>query len=504
MRKRWFGGILLILATGWSALGAVIDNTWCRFESPGFELITDLPLTEAQQLITSLEQFRLTADNLIASEVHADSPIKAVVFKRRKDFTTVFDVKGFAGFMRPSLNSNTLILGPDRRGDYLAETAFHEYTHHLLRSQGRNSYPMWFEEGFASFMASLKQDFDGWRIGNMVSYRNPHSQNVVNQNNVNQQLIFESSHLKDRPELSLEEILSAKSLQNWPTAELVLFYERSWLLVHMLKLGHEVGLSDRRSQIADYLDLIDQGTTWQQAFKRTFDVSVSELERQLNRYSRRLMLPTEKITGVINHLDDSSPTGCMSRSEIALELGLASVHFNQDYASELLSVAFEIDNQESQALVGLSMANKYQGDFDTALMEAKRAVMLDKKSVRAKVQLANVLLDSCSQGQSSCDAHVKAARDLYIQSVELDGSRVDAVFGLGISYFFLGEHQAAIQQLQKAFAKAPWAPRINLFLGEAYRLTGKNEKAKEHLTKALRWEAEPEWRDKAQQALALL
>ena len=51
---------------------------------------------------------------------------------------------------------------------------------------------------------------------------------------------------------------------------------------------------------------------------------------------------------------------------------------------------------------------------------------------------------------------------------------------------------------------APWGPRINFYLGEAYRLTGDNVNARRHLTKAMHWDAAEAWRERAGMALALV
>ena len=64
--------------------------------------------------------------------------------------------------------------------------------------------------------------------------------------------------------------------------------------------------------------------------------------------------------------------------------------------------------------------------------------------------------------------------------------------------------EQATARLEEAYELAPWAPRVNLFLGEAYRLKGQPQKAREHLQRAVNWEIETAWRERAVHALSLV
>ncbi len=115
------------------------------------------------------------------------------------------------------------------------------------------------------------------------------------------------------------------------------------------------------------------------------------------------------------------------------------------------------------------------------------------------------MVEACRENDNpECRAQWQQAVEVYQAALALEPARTDAHFGLGVVHFLLGESELAIAALEHAHAQAPGAPRISLFLGEAYRLVGKPERASWHLLRTMRWEVEPEWRDKAREAVRLL
>ena len=54
--------------------------------------------------------------------------------------------------------------------------------------------------------------------------------------------------------------------------------------------------------------------------------------------------------------------------------------------------------------------------------------------------------------------------------------------------------------LQVAYNKAPWAPSINFYLGEGYRIIG-DKRAATYLSNARNWATKDVWRERAELAL---
>ena len=137
----------------------VDDRNWCITYTDHFEMVSDLPRDRALELVVQLDQFRSAASALLpGGSQEAAPPIKLVAFKRARDFATVFNSTHVAGFTRPSLDQSLLASGPDPSGEHLSRNIFHEYVHYLVRSRAAINLPIWYEEGFASYLSTLSID----------------------------------------------------------------------------------------------------------------------------------------------------------------------------------------------------------------------------------------------------------------------------------------------------------------------------------------------------------
>lgn len=494
---------ILLLVVPIQGFGAIIDRAWCRYESPRFNLITDLAEPKARTLITKMERFRVAVELFIPTKT-PDQPLKSFVFERRKDFVKVFNTRDYAGFMRPSLRENSLILGPGRAGTKLYENAFHEFVHHLLRNGDLASYPLWYEEGIASFLSGMTFLDDELRLGDAVKHRvSPHPRGK-DLDGVRVAEIHSVSHIPDK-EIPIAQLFQLTNMKQWPRDSLTSFYDRSMLVVHLFQLGHMVGFDDRRAALQSYLKLVNQGFATDVALETTFGLTYGDLEKQLRRYSTINRLPTFTWDYTEAPAYEIKSKGCLSRNDIAFELGIVSADWNVGYAAKLFDTMIRANSKDPRAYIGQSIISHRKGAINAAQTNAQRAVELDASHVWAKVQLANTLLETCMNSDNAqCVPDWQLIIRLYRAALHEEPERVDAIFGLGIVYLFTNRPTEAMDLFQQAYQHAPWAPRINLFLGETYRLTGDETNARLYLTRAYQWETKETWRSKAQEAMALL
>jgi tetratricopeptide (TPR) repeat protein len=101
---------------------------------------------------------------------------------------------------------------------------------------------------------------------------------------------------------------------------------------------------------------------------------------------------------------------------------------------------------------------------------------------------------------AGCAEKWRRAVKLFRSGIRQDPQRFDAVLGLGLSYLHSGRPGDARNYLRIAYQKAPWAPHINFYLGESYRLIG-DRRAVVHLTNARNWSTQKIWRSLAEAAL---
>ena len=476
-------GLSLTLALATAARADVQQHHWSRVTTPDFEMMTDLKPEDARMLAERLTRFRLTFEALIGKQQFPAPSPRIIAFRSARDFRRVFSLRNLSGVTLSSLKQYTLAFGPDDRRGYASRafTAFHEYTHYLLRHRQQMNYPVWYEEGYANFLSSVHATEDGVVIGSVPPL-------------TRRQML--------QPGLTVAELIDERLVLDWQRRDLRAIYLTAWKLVHMLHLGHLSGLPPFHAGVPEMLAMIDDGEAMEVAIETALGVSVSDLERLLKAYGKRRPLPTQTLVVDVEH-ETPMDVQSMTRAEVQRALGRAAMATgNNSFAAELFQEALEEDPDDIEALVGISAATD---DPERSTETAKRALELDPNHPGANIRMAEIHVRGCARStQERCYAILRESAEFYRRAVRNDPDGVEAAFGLGVIYLHAGQPGDALGYLRVAYRRAPWAPRINLFLGEAYRLTGDTERARVHLAMAMHWHREQRWREAAALALSLL
>ena len=467
------------LPAGATALPDAFTRPWCAYRTTHFEVLTDLPQRRALAQIRNLVRFRSMFMALFPeARPQSGVPVRMLVFRRARHFTELTGTRDFAGITVPSLRAYQLLIGPTQTSA-LADTGRHEYAHYLLRNQTDGHYPLWYEEGLASYLSAAKLD------GNPVSLGR-----------------LERRWRRGRglsPAVSFDEVVRADSVADWQPHRLAAFYEKAWLLVHFIRLGHRLDYPDYRPALLRYLEQPEP------SFTQAFGLPPSGMGELIKDYLRQ---PGRQIE--VAHLPNSEQTEaqalvqrrCLDQAEGALELARSIVHQNPRLAAEALErhPGGEADAEwftvQSEALSTI--------DYERALAVAERALELDPDHAAAMAQLAHLKAQRCQlSSDPACMRRWAEAMRLYRQAWERDPQRYDVAYGLGVAYLHTGLPERALSHLRVAYEQMPWAPEANFYLGEAYRRLG-SQLAAGHLRKARSWALDSTWRARAAAALTRL
>ncbi|MDH3642873.1 MAG: tetratricopeptide repeat protein [Gammaproteobacteria bacterium] len=454
------------------------SHRWCQLSTPRFELITDLTPRDAARLAERMEVFRITAESFIHGEgKEADLPLKVVVFRDRSDFSTTMNAPKFSGFMQPSLREGKLVIGPQEGNSLLHTTALHEYTHYLLRNRIDVSFPVWYDEGLASFLSTTNISARRVEIGTAPPY--------------------DMSSAIQSSSITLKKAVESTQVYDWEQQELHDFYTMAWGLVHFIELSHKGGFEDRRPQLHAYLRAV------MPPFESTFDASYEELAADLIRYTRKRKLPTIRLPRPEVTLP-AEPARCLEPEERDYQLATAMMERNPDGALAILETLHAAQPSDVRYLLGLSTASYELRRFSESKGYAEQAMAIDPQNPSVQIQFASTLVHGCILVRAAgCAEKWRAAVKLFRKAIRQDPQRFDAVLGLGLSYLHSGRAGDALNYLKIAYQKAPWAPHINFYLGESYRLVG-DRRAAVHLTNARNWSTAEIWRRLADAALAEL
>lgn len=480
------GAILLFALAGVGVQADDADRTWCEVRTPDFDLLSDLAAERARELATALTRFKIAAQTLVPRrQAPAPPPLKIVAFRRARDFQRVFAVRRIAGFMQSALEQHTLAFGPNAvgpigHGRFITQTAFHEYTHYLLRSRQGINYPIWYEEGFASFLSTMRIGDDAVTVGAVPLSR------------------FREMNAT---RMTVRELVGERFQLDWARHDLTRLYAQAWLLVHMLQLGDAGDLPPYHERIPDMLAMIDSGVPAAQAMEEALGTGPDTLQRQVRAYGGKRALPTRRLAVAAGDIPPFEER-CLEPDEARYQLAMAAVTRNPEYARQLFTRVLAAQPEDLDALVGLSLAEE---DLAPARAAVVRALGIDANHSAANVRMAQLKVAECrgNTTEECLDVWDEGVR-YYRLGLRNQPDSVGAAYGLGVVYLHTGQPGDAVNYLRVAYRRAPWAPRVNFYLGEAYRLTGDRVRARVHLNKAMHWDSNEQRRERAAMALALM
>ncbi|HEX7034724.1 MAG TPA: hypothetical protein VF210_03070 [Pseudomonadales bacterium] len=453
------------------------DRTWCAVEAGEFRLVTDHPREVAEDLAWRLQAFRPIAEQYLPGEPNADNPpLTILVFERSRDYRRAMNGSAMAGFMQPSFSESLMVVGPDPNAFSEHETLLHEYVHYLLRTRSGINIPAWFDEGIASMLSSTEVETDRVEVGALPAST------------------LDRAIRGSR--LALAEVLDASDIWDWHLDRRRGFYAWSWLLAHHLMLGPDPERDALRRGLNAFL------TGEEPSLTEALDVSVNSLERRLQRYLERR--PSTAVHEAVPVADRRYGYHCLDASASTRQLGLAIAQHNPALATRELEAQLEHDSDSAELWTVLSLAHEAANDRPATLAAARRAVSLAPDDPSAAVRLASALAMGCILELSAeCRSRWREAVPLLRRALERDPTRQDAIFTLGLAYLYSGRPGDALNYLRIAYRRQPWAPHVNFYLGETYRLIG-DVRAREHLLRARQWSPTEVWRKLADAGLELL
>ena len=483
------GRVLLLLTAltlaAPSAWAAVENRRWCRTTTDHFDLVTDLGERKSTALLLGLDRFRTAAYALLPGRP-SDPPAtpRLLVFKRAQDFAALFEFPRIVGFTQPSLRQSLLAFGPDRGGRHLHAFAYHEYTHFLLRSRTMLNLPVWYEEGLASYLATLDVD----SAGLVTVGRGPEG------------LL---RYLVKQPNIPLEQVLGERFRLDWHRPDLSNVYALAWGIVRFLHHAKRPDGSRYAAQLGAMLAAIDGGATTADAMRAELGVDPADLHQLMRGYFAQSDEPATVFRfRVPDYQAPRFKRDCLNAVATRYVLAEAVAPHRPEKAAGFYNHILKRQRHHVAALLGRS---RIAADADAALRDAEAAQAVAPDDPAVNIRLAQLSMAQCREDSTPNCAAVLAKAELhYLQALATARHRADAAYGLGILYLHGGQSREALEHLLAAHNRAPWSPRINFYLGEAYRQNGAYDRARQHLEKTANWHPDQAWRERAERALDLV
>lgn len=406
MVARIFGAALCL----WGFLSVSPANAeWHEASSDHFVIYADQGPEQLRKFADRLERYHSGLEIILNTDLPKPSPSSRVTVYMVRNDTEVRKLQGdkksfVQGFYMPRAGGSvafvpeTISGSADSLDPY--RILFHEYAHHFLIGSTARGYPLWFSEGFAEFLSSVKFERDGGiGLGAPARHRG-----------------YELMLAKPVP---IERLLDTAGYLKSKTKAYDEFYGRSWLLFHYLRISGQ-----RKGQLASYVTALFNGKSETEAAQEAFgDLSV--LDKELDKYLRQPRMNYMPVDAAKLTVGEIRLRKLDKAESAAMAVVLRSKRgVNEESAKALLPEARVIAAQYPEhpaVLTALAEAEFDAGNDGAAIAAADKALARAPDNINAHLQKGYALARMMESAENPGKAAVGVrAQFLKINALEND------------------------------------------------------------------------------------
>jgi len=280
-----------------------------ELRSENFILKGDISEREAKRLVKDLEIFRLSLFKMLNQTPRPEKQeVEIFAFRDVNSFQEVVKNKTVAGVYSRKGSRAVFVL--NAQGGFKEDSpgrriAMHEYVHHIISAYTNQTFPRWYNEGYANFLANFKIKKNKFIIG--APDRN-YAWYLKNRNWMPMEALINS--VKNYPFKSGSTSSNQKATQQ-------AFYAQSWLAVTMMQTN-----PDYAEKSKNYLFKLDQGEDSLEAFQSSFNMSPDEFGDAMKAFVKKdyfLQYPFP-----LTKAETKPPMALRKMSEVELNIAKAS------------------------------------------------------------------------------------------------------------------------------------------------------------------------------------
>ena len=330
---------------------------------------------------------------------------------------------GSVAFVPETISGSGDSMGPYR-------ILFHEYAHHFLIGSTAEGYPLWYSEGFAEFLSSVKFERDGGvGLGAPAKHRGPEL--MLAKSVPIERLLDTAGYLKSRTKVYDE------------------FYGRSWLLFHYLTISGQ-----RKGQLSAYLKLLRNGKSEAEAAVEAFG-DLGQLDKEIDKYLRQprmnyLPIAADKLTVgdiVLRKLDkaEAAVMPVLLRSKRGVDEVTAKLVLPDARAVAALYPA------HPAVLSALAEAEFDAGNDAAAIAAADKALAVAPNTINAHLQKGYAL----ARMMQNADNPAKAAIGVRSQFLKINALEND--HPIPLIRFYMSFRESGREPTKNAVEGLEWA-----------------------------------------------
>jgi tetratricopeptide (TPR) repeat protein len=329
--------IWLMVCVFWSVSASARDRV--EITTPYYTVVSVLSESETRKLIEEMRTFQAVVTVFTnISDLRPQVPLQIHLVDSADWKKYLQPTKNIAGYMSPRPLGFDAVM--DAYSWSNASTIlFHEYTHFILRNAYTGTYPIWFNEGFAEMLSTVKTDRGRVRIGEPP---------IETLNSLRE---FPRAHWTPLGELLRSQANPAND-EGQQVHQVTGFYAQCWAVVHYMVFVHPNGAKSLHT----YLTSRQQGVSVDDAFVSAFGESVDSIDAALKRYVQQRQFPIMTIDSSALVRPSLEPTKVTQLNELANALDfsrlLIRLRTRQDRALEYFDRLLKTQPRNAQALAG--------------------------------------------------------------------------------------------------------------------------------------------------------
>lgn len=291
-------GSLFLLAG--CAAGGLPRKGWTHYQVGEVEFYSGARPARTKELIEGFSVFRTVLGTLISAEsVEPNLPTRVFLFPDHSSYQRYTDQKRSGGVFTTRNGKFTIALDAHQESG-VPEILLHEYTHLVVANTGGARYPVWYQEGYAELMSTVRIVGKDVQVGRVPRHA-------------------VSAAAEFSGWIPLEELLAGDVFRTRDDATRVhRAYAQAWTAVHYLTIAAP------EIELDEYLRLTSEGSDPVKTLRETVGLTPHELEGQLRDYIRSQNLTYQLIPVSEFAFEDLDPS-CTELTPAATAARLADM-----------------------------------------------------------------------------------------------------------------------------------------------------------------------------------
>lgn len=474
--------VLVFLLSGiWAP--AAWGRQWSEYQSDNFTIYSDRKPKQARAILAEFERYHSVAERIMGlTESSRVDPARIYLFADQKAYQALEPNGQVMGFYQETVTGPRMAVSAGSSLSDVSLILFHEYVHHLLRRKHADRMPLWYDEGWADFLANVDIDTESVLVGKVHPWRIE---------GLSERLLPVSQLLRPRLESTDPEYWAA-------------YYATSWLFMHYLNLGYLAGEAKHTESLERYLHAWQDGKDPVVAFEFAFSMKTSAMDQRLQRYIGKhswtgFRIQSDIYTGSIRHRR-------LPRNEIAYLLGDLAYQAGQPaLARDYLRKVEADDRSVAKAMALRAVIESQDGQVPLANHYIKFALEQRSDDPFVLTSAAHISWNNLVRVRNADPVSARniaeRVKGLALRALARDRRNTEALRYLWRAERQLGNRSEALETMLMAHSARPTDIRINFELGSYFATSDEPQRADPFLRRVINWDHSIARR---QQALTLL